>query len=169
MADGWRSRSPSTAVAHDDLFLPRSAVVGSDRARRLDHRLAIEPAARDHSRPSDPKPRASTRRSAAGRCRFGSPIRSTARPILRITETRISPIRSRIRKAITGRARDGAALARSGAPLRYAQTTLLGRSRLGPAFLIGRLRSRSGARRLARQTRRARDRWRATSSSARPC
>src|ERR1700722_4828585 len=43
-------------MAHGDFFLPRFLVVGADRLGRMDRHLAIEPATRDHSRPSDPEP-----------------------------------------------------------------------------------------------------------------
>src|SRR5579863_7848603 len=43
-------------VAHGHLFLPRPAVVGPSRDRRLDYRLAVESPARNHSRPSNPQP-----------------------------------------------------------------------------------------------------------------
>src|SRR5271169_4034210 len=57
VADGGARLCHLRVMAHGDLFLPRVAVVGPDRDRRLAHRLAIEPSARDHTRPSDPQPR----------------------------------------------------------------------------------------------------------------
>src|SRR5208282_433005 len=56
MADGWARFRHIRIVVVGDVFLPRSAGVGPDRDRRLDYRLAIEPAARDHSQPSDAEP-----------------------------------------------------------------------------------------------------------------
>ena len=81
--------------------------------------------------------RASTRRSAAGRCRSGFPIRSTARPISRITGMRISTDPLDDPESYYWADGRWRGLGPMGARSLHAQTTLLGRMILGPAWTIG--------------------------------
>ena len=151
-----------------DFFPPRSAVVGPDRAGRVDHHMATEPAARDHSRPSNAEP---TRQrgdrllaSVALASLFDLPLHPPC-PSSRRESDRSARRPGKLLLDVVGMGRTGAGLARA-RPCAHDPPRA---DHARPSLFDRRLHPRSRARRLARRTRRAPRSWRATSSCARPC